>query len=146
MRKWMSHVLVKPTSGPEVGESADMSAPFPPGVWETQSLGRVWGRTCRAPRGRGSASAQTQPRLSSDSCACPAPGGLGPCGRTVWFEPPWVTHRLQRCHPALGGSDHLRSIQFRFPHSEAHVLNVSMRGGLDLGDPVDVTGGSTCSS
>lgn len=59
----MSHVLVKPTSGPEVGESADMSAPFPPGVRETQSLGRVWGRTCRAPRGRGSASAQTQPRL-----------------------------------------------------------------------------------
>lgn len=123
----MSHVLVKPTSGPEVGEVGDPVA----GACVGQDLPRP---------------ARQRLGLSPDSCACPAPGGLGPCGRTVWFEPPWVTHRPQRCHPALGGSDHLRSVQFRFPHSEAHVLNVSMRGDLDLGDPVDVTGGSTCSS
>lgn len=73
----MSHVLVKPTSGPEVGESADMSAPFPPGVRETRSLGRVWGRTCRAPRGRGSASAQTHAPVRHQGDSDPAAGRCG---------------------------------------------------------------------
>lgn len=78
----MSRMLVKPTSDPEVEERAKMIADLPPGVRETLCWGV--GKDMLSP-------SRQRLGVSPDSCACQAPGGLGPCGRTMWFEPPWMT-------------------------------------------------------